>query len=441
MPQDKKPWEEDWTATVQKNPWEENWDSKLSPEATKAFTETQPPSAPVSEFVNAGSRAIGKTMLGIGGLVSPKLKELAGNVKEPTTGYGEAGKVVGNIAAQLFPGNKAASLVKGISSPFLRNTARIGIESGVSGIIGAGQSGGDKEQGLIDAGITAGMGTFGTLAGMAIGRFGKNVQMKGMMPRSTDWKEGFDYKTVAKLGLKGNLQQSYKQVVDKLSSLRKTRNTLLSANPNLQVDMGTALTEAKQELSTAISQLKHVGMAPKIESVFDELETQIRAGLGPNGEAAIDLAENAKESIGLLGAWAYGSREFDANATEIAANVLYTKVREAIERAIPNKGLLKDLNKQMKELIPVRNAMIARIPVEERNSIASLADITAMLPTMVTGNPLHAALPILTRAQKSMRFGNFMTRTAPNIPRLGTNLGRTTVGAIPSLLDEQQKTH
>jgi hypothetical protein len=538
----------------------------LSPEAKSFLAGEKSNTNPLQDFVNAGARAIGKTALGIGGLVSPTLREKAAAVQEPYTGAGKAGQLVGNIAAQFAPAGLPGKIAKGITNPALRNTVRLGLDAGMSGLVGAGQAGGNIEQGLIDASITAGLGAMGHAAGMVMSRFGRNIQMKSMSPRSIDYKEGFTpekFDAAAKsLGLKGSLQDSYKQIVDKLSDYRIRRNDLLgsAADPQLVftpktqhkqllggpsvterssnlrtseitnrpanvyqmgptdpgnvkqaivterypgndafgkwrkesietkldeakdaqlievinaeavrngtlkraqeeaqrmglpiptkitdvydvsvkggVNLQAAIKEAKNELSKDIGRLKHLGLGPKIMERFEELEKQIAASLGPMGTTTVEIAENAKESIGLLGAWAYGAREIDSNATEIAANALYTKVRKAIEDAMPDKGELRALNSAMKDLIPIRNAMIARIPVEERNSIASLADITAMIPVMMSGNAGYAALPMLTRMQKSMRMGNWLNRTAPNVPRTGVNIGRALSAAFPSLQNQ-----
>jgi hypothetical protein len=402
---------------------------KLSPEAQNALLGNIPESRPIQEFINASAEQVGRTALELGGIVVPKLKEYAEeNYVPPGTTAGKAGKLLTDIGVQLLPGGRIAKAAEVIKNPLLRAGARIGTEAGVAGILGEAQAGGNREQGLIDAGITAGMGIFGHLAGLAMSRYGHHVQMKGMMPRTKDWKEGFDPKVIGKLGLKGNLQQSYEQVLGKLSKLRTERNALIKQTPGLEIDIGKIMDSAEAEIIGNVSKLKHAGMAQSINNAFGKIKKDILDSVGQQTDLPIEIVENAKESIGLLGAWAYGSRELDANATEIVANVLYTKLRQAIENKLPTGTRVHDLNAEMAKLIPIRNAMIARIPVEERNSVASLADVAALIPMMMSGNPLHAALPMLTRTQKSMRMGNWFTRTAPNVPGMGTNIGRVLAG-------------
>ena len=116
----------------------------------------------------------------------------------------------------------------------------------------------------------------------------------------------------------------------------------------------------------------------------------------------------------MTGSWAYGRGDRDANVKELVANTLYSKLRAAIEQSLGPQGAeVKALNRQMQDLIPVKHAMMARLPVEQRNQVFSLTDIAAMIPAIVTGDVRMLALEGLTRGQKNIRYGNLARRAFP----------------------------
>jgi hypothetical protein len=251
---------------------------------------------------------------------------------------------------------------------------------------------------------------------------GAKIRSSTVRPRVADVEDGFKLSTMVKHKITGNLQQSFDQVQSKLKDLRTARNALI--DPNIAVDIAPVLASARAELLKKAQNLKNAGRGQQVLGAFDKLSDDVFRSL-PNGTTVpLTNIEDAKESFGIMGAWAYGRQDFESSAIEEAANAAYTQLKKAIEQAVPNSGKLASLNKQMGELIPVRNAMLARIPVEERNRMFSLADITAMVPAAVTGDVTKIALLAGTRAQKSLRVGNWLSNNAQNATGAAAGLGK-----------------
>lgn len=285
------------------------------------------------------------------------------------------------------------------------------------------QTGGDTKQALTAAATAGGISAFGKALGPALGSMGRKIQASTIRPNGADLRDGFKWSTLDRFKLKGNLEQSINQVDTELTKLRTERNALIAPG-TANVDIGKALTAAGNELKTQVGELKHAGVGGDVIEQFKKLQTDI---LKYSGSPVVDIriAENAKESIGLLGSWAQGMPDKDAAAIEKAANAMYFQLKTEIEQALgPQGAKVKILNAQMQDLIPVKKAMLRRLPVEERNRMFSLADLTALIPALVSGNPADLALLGVTRGQKSLAVGNLLTRTAEKTPKLMTPVGR-----------------
>ncbi len=347
------------------------------------------------------------------------------------------GRMGEQMAEMAIPGPTEAKLASKLNEilPWgLRLAARAGLSGATTGAMTAIQSGGDPEAGLQGGKVAAGTTLFLGMLAAPLAKWGRRIQNATIRPRAMDVKDGFKMETIDKLGLKGNLEQSFNQVEKKLTDLRTARNNLIkpgTANVDLGKAFDLALTEIEQKAKelhfgemgdTAINEVKKIR-----EGVQNMLHPpQAPSGLlTAKGKAmpaaqpalnAVDISkvENLKEFMGMTGSWAFGRGEPDAKVKELVANTLYSKLRGAIEQSLgPQGAQVKALNKQMQELIPVKHAMMARLPVEQRNQVFSLTDIAAMIPAIVTGDVRMLALEGLTRGQKNIRFGNLMRRGVP----------------------------
>jgi len=145
-------------------------------------------------------------------------------------------------------------------------------------------------------------------------------------------------------------------------------------------------------------------------------------------DGAVDVlnANTLKRAAGHFGAWQYGVNDPTSNAREKVYNAFYQKLKTAIEDASPEG--VKEVNKQMSEIIPVMNALIRRIPVAERNNVLSLGDIITL--TGATVNPSAGLLTLAGLASRSGTFGSAMSKLGQKGASLEGGVGTQAVSRI-----------
>jgi hypothetical protein len=365
---------------------------------------------------------------------SPTVQKLT----EDRSGVAEKiGRFTGSMLEAAIPGPAEAKLATKINEVLpwgLRLLARAGLSGATGATMGAIQSGGDAQAGLEAGKVAAGTTLFLGMLAAPLRNWGRRIQLSNIKPRAVDVKDGFKAETLDKIGLKGNLEQSFNQVEKKLNELRTARNNLLKPG-SANVDLGKAFDETLAEVEKRAKEL-HFGEAgdtalAEVKKIREGVQNMLHPPQAPSGLLnaqgkpipmpqpslnAVDIrkVENLKEFMGMTGSWAYGRGDRDANVKELVANTLYSKLRAAIEQSLGPQGAeVKALNRQMQDLIPVKHAMMARIPVEQRNQVFSLTDIAAMIPAIVTGDVRMLALEGLTRGQKNIRYGNLARRAFP----------------------------
>jgi hypothetical protein len=353
-------------------------------------------------------------------------------------GWQKTGAGIAEVAPYLLPMGaeekamaKAAELFPGLaqSAPLLFKSITRALVSGTSaGTIGTLQTG-SPQQGMkvgLMAGGISGLGEAAVAPVMEA--FGKKIQLSTIRPRVMDHIDNFKEGTLQRLGLKGNLSDSFKQVSDLITGKVTQRDAIIASGgvPGAvnqgMVDVGKAFDGARDELEKGMLAGKY---GQDVINGFDKLRDDVyQTNLLGNPLADLKTAENIKERIGNKGLWSYGRKDPESEGMQIAANAVYGRMRQGIEDAVPIPGQLRSLNKEIQELIPLKNAMLARLPVEARNRLFSLSDIAATLPAAISGRGMELALPIASRLQKSLRFGNMLTRQAPNAPEATSGIGK-----------------
>ena len=355
----------------------------------------------------------------------------------PSQEAGYGAELIGEYIAPLGEEKLIAGIPKGLQ--LLSRAGLSAIRTGGTAAVQAGDPKAATAPGLVAGGTTL---LFGALSPV-MSKLGSKIQFSTIKPSNFDVADGFSTETLKKYGIKGNLEQSFNQVKENLERLRKERNSLLSGKS--KVDLSVVFNDAIATAKRNAGKLKY---GPAGKELVDQLEkwrdaTYSQLGLpkGWTGKVSADVqsAENLKEYMGTMGAWANGGSAAD-KMTEEAANGLYTRVKDGIETALGPEGpRVRALNGQMKELIPVRNAMFKRIPVEQRRSLITLSDLASTLPAVLTGDMRYLTIEGLKRAQQSLRVGNALVRGAPKAGAAGSVVGRAAGAAVAPSVDEMRR--
>lgn len=321
------------------------------------------------------------------------------------------------IAEFLLPSSKIAKLEKG-----QRLLTRAGIESATLSGITAAQRGKIDE----DAKTAAIIGAIFPIAGAGFTAIkkglkpvGEKIQYTVIRPTYKDIKGGFDIKNVNKYKVGGNLGETTTKVYIKLNQLSKELKTKLGRSTG-KVDLNKTYKETVDDLLKKKTQ--QFGEIKGVERVLNSLKEEIREVSGKNGLVDLIEATNIKRGAGTKGAWAFGRIEPDAGSVEKVYTKFYNKIKTAIEKASPEN--IKSINKQISELIPISNAALRRLPVEQRNNIISLTDTMGLYASMF--DPKALALIGAKRLSRSGKFGQFLVNIAERIPK--TSIGKRIFG-------------
>lgn len=125
--------------------------------------------------------------------------------------------------------------------------------------------------------------------------------------------------------------------------------------------------------------------------------------------------------MGSHGAWEKTAAAKNMGITEgeryqsRAAQAVYLELKNAIESAAPDG--VKDLNKTLSDLIPIRNAAVYRKIVSDRNNPIGLSDMMSAM-TAVGNGPAGAAMLAATKFTKSGMGARSLYSVANNLKRL-----------------------
>jgi hypothetical protein len=244
------------------------------------------------------------------------------------------------------------------------------------------------------------------IAGKGLEATGQKIQQSVIRPAIADIKDGFKIENVAKYDVGGSLPQTVAKTHVKLNELsaelaRKLKGT------DAKIDLNTTLHETAKRL--AENKAGSFGDNAALDRVMDQIADEVHHVGG--GEVDLVQATNIKRGAGAKGAWAYNRPEPDASAVERAYNEFYNVLKEQIEKTAP--AGVKEINKKLSELIPIQNAALRRLPVEQRNNIFSLTDSIGFLSAVF--DPKALLLVGASKAAKSGKVGNVLVKVGQKL--------------------------
>ncbi len=343
---------------------------------------------------------------------------------EPEGGFEEAGAGVSQIAQFLAPGGAPAKLAAKASKfgKAAQAGARVATEAGLVGSQVALREGEVNERTKTAALVG---GVFGGLVSALKGvkafakPVGEKIQATIIRPTIRDTKDGFKIANIDKFNVGGTLEETATKVHTRLNALgRELKKKLKSSDA--KVNLNDSFRQAEKELLGA-DKAKQFGDIQATGRVLGNLKDEIKE-VAARGLVNLVDATSVKRGAGTKGAWAFGRVEPDATAVEKVYTTFYRKLRENIEKTAPDG--LKGINKQISELIPISNAVIRRLPVEQRNNVISLTDSIGLFASVF--DPRALALIGASRLSKSGKFGQFLINLSKKTSK--TPIGKRILG-------------
>lgn len=353
----------------------------------------------------------------------------------------QVGKTGGEIAQFFVPAGavtKATNALK-TGKGVLGALVRAGAEGAASAGVHTLQTG--STEGAVDFGVMAGAGGLAAsmatrLAAKPITWLGERIERALLKPGAAA--EGFTpselVRRVYAQGVGGTLGQTYDKTAEKITQKVAQLQNVLKSSASLG-GQGVRLNQVARDTMDAFQGNPQAQKA--VERIFEHVEFGMNShGLVPpkSGAAVMSLSDAnvAKQAVGDLGAWMHnmqGATVSDAGETMVLQNVankFYDNLKNAIEANAV--GPVKAINKDLSDLMAIRQAVIRRIPVAERANIISLGDKVSL--------SAHAlGLGIVSRLLQSGRVANALVYAgkgvANNANTIGSTLGRVGAAAVP----------
>ncbi len=423
----------------------------------------QVPSSIASQLATGAGKSVVSTLTGLGTLAQKglrqvipgesKLADIIGldldvadaipkKFREPSTTAESFGFGGGEIMQFLIPGLKAEkfatgviSLIKGrglsrVVDAGARMLARFGIEGSTAAGVSVAQTGGDKNAALITGAVG---GAFPIIFRLGRGflsktaKFfkegGEKIQTTIIRPGPKDTAGGFKISHVQKHKLGGTLEQTESKLNKTLSEKSEKMFGMIKETDQ-PVDMSSVFSDVEDKIFAGRGKLlsKFEMKDEALSKMFDkfiDIADDVTEGTG------LISAENAqlwKQAAGHQGAWLHGTREVEQEAAERLYNALYISLKEHIEKVAPSG--LKEINKEISELLSIKQAIMRRLPVEARNNVIPLSQLIPAVGAASARRFTPLAISAAAGISKSGKFANLLVNSEKRILQLEKRLGR-----------------
>lgn len=348
-------------------------------------------------------------------------------VKEITTPEGTAeniGFATEKIAEFLAP-SSAISKAKGVTTGLVKGTgtlskiAKTAIGSGTEALATGAQSAiqeGEINDNVKTASLIASLfpvaGQVLKSSGSGVSKLGQKIQQSVIKPSIKDIEDGFKVDTINKFNLGGSLEQTLAKTNAKMNDLSSQLKDKL-ANSVIPVNLNNVYSTTEKRLLE--NKAGSFGNISSIQKVLNNLKNEITEVGGQNGLVDLVEANLIKRGAGTKGSWVFGNPDPDSKAVETVYNTFYNEIKKSIEQAAESSGQggIKEINKQLSELIPVNNAVLRRIPVESRNNAIGLTDLITITGSIF--DPRALVLTGVNRLSRSGQVGNLLVKAGENI--------------------------
>lgn len=236
-----------------------------------------------------------------------------------------------------------------------------------------------------------------------IERGAERIQQTVLRPRVGDWRSGFDIKNIEKYGVQGSVDEVLAKSQSQIDEAANQLRTLIEQGK----DKGTRL-NLYNVIDKAEAEIKKTGspdLVSKIKPIMKEFRQWAKVESsreGVNRIGGVDLlqAQKFKQMMGGYGDWesaADASKALiskDERFQSRAAKAVYDVLRKEIENAGPDG--IKELNRKLSDLIPIRASAANRKIVSDRNDPISLKDMISSAAAIGSG-PTGAGMLAATK--------------------------------------------
>ncbi len=213
---------------------------------------------------------------------------------------------------------------------------------------------------------------------------------------------------VFKYGLDGDIDTALKKINGKFDDLSSQLSAKIKAS-DAKIDIEAAFARSVDKLTESPS--KSFGSNKDLEGIVKNILGEIQY-ISPDGIVSIADAQNIKRAVGTKGAWVNGLTDPEAAARQKVYNAFYSELKQEIEKNAPDG--VKEINRQLSDLMPIEQAIIERIPVKTRNDMVSLTDVIGTTGAILSG-PKGWAIPIVNKMSKSPRVGSKLYETGESM--------------------------
>lgn len=340
---------------------------------------------------------------------------------QPVTTAEKVGLGTEKVAEFLLPSSKIAAISKTATIPGLTRGANVAaralIEGFSTGSTVAAQRGKIDKDTVTAALVSAAFPVVGRglvkgkqLLGKGTQATGQKIQQTVIRPQAADLKDGFKIENVSKYDVGGSVAETATKVHVRLNNKAEQLNNLLKGikpSKNTSADLNSVLTKTKQALQgdKAISFGSNKAIKNQLKNLGNEIDEVVK------GKRVTDLftATQVKRGAGTKGAWAFGRLDPEADAVEKVYSTFYRVLKDEIKNKAGKLGPEIDaLNKEISELIPISNAALRRLPVDQRNNVISLTDGIGLFASVF--DPKALAILGANKLSKSGKFGTFLVK-------------------------------
>lgn len=244
------------------------------------------------------------------------------------------------------------------------------------------------------------------------------IQGREVKINTPEFKKGASNELYTKYGVFGNAKQvkqqwqtkiddTYNQVKDKIE------NSATAQDPENYTFINDVFAEAKK---SAVKYGKSKTAIAKIDQQLEGLKKDFAESY-PDGKINILDAQLEKQFVGKKGDWLSNAGKIGGNPEAALGAQAHNALYDALKQLIENKGSpgIKELNKQLSEMIPMERAASKQVLINSRKNPISLDDYIgglAVAGSAAHGNLLPAALTAANVVSKSPNVAKLLSKTA-----------------------------